>query len=555
MRICLLAVLLVGAAAGQERPNCYHNRLSINGTTANTIRVNANDANNSATQYHVRVFIDDPTMTSATDFLDVLTTGGTAVFPTSGTIGSTWGTGTKNPNDGLQHMYYMYMISTSNGNVPCTGGAWPYKQAFNGQTDWTYQPITNAVTGATKNNIAVIANTSDVYSIGASGATVCTVGGTPLKNDGAAGYYIAKYSIPCANAHVWTISTASTFISQSAAVTAYAALTPALSSGEQFAALAWVLPDQVTFSNTDLGGTLLTSYSMTGFFFNNGVIPTNPWKTMWVQGTTLVQGDPITFNPYFQKVTATPFTTYGVRPTFMLAGMTCTVSATACTGSTSIGLWTANFGQIKTVIDAGFAARNSVPLNGQIYVTQNLGSDFLRSAQYSLTTPNAYGLSPGVPAGLNITASNPAFSTTVNLTNILAYTLPAPAIAVGSAPTFIHSGTAYFSATSSGTGDLTNAGNSAPGPLYLNYGAVFACGTNTEPSGTISTKYPEIFLMMSTYTRGDTAIEAAYRATKSPNSTICVGDPLAQPFGASPSTAGAACRGCTSRGVTIRERL
>lgn len=553
MKSVLLTVLLVGAAAAQERPNCYHNRLSINGNTANTVRVNANDVNNSATQYHVRVFIDDPTMTSATDFLDVLTTGGTAIFPTSGTIGSTWGTGTKNPNDGLQHMFYMYMISTSNGNVTCTGSGWPYKQAFNGQTDWTYQPITNAVTGATPNNIGVIANTSDTYSTGSTGTPVCTVGGTALYPDGAAGYYIQKYGIPCGHAHVWTVSTAATFISNTAAATAYAALTPALSSSEQFAALAWVLPDQVQFTNVDpIGGTFTSTVSMTGFFYLNGSLSLPMWKLIFTGGQ-VVQGDPYVLSPYFQSTTANPFTAYGVRPAFMLAGMTCSVSATVCTGSTTVGVWTANFAQFKATIDAGFAARNSIPLNGQIYVEQNQVADFLRSAQYSLTTPNAYGLSPGVPPALNITASNPAFNLVVSLTNILGFTLPAPAANFASTPTFIHSGTAYMSATSSGTGDLTNAGNSTPGALYLNYGAVFSCGTNTEPGGTISTKYPELFLMMSTYTRGDTAIEAAYRATKSPNSTLCMGDPLAQPFGSPASTAGTTCRGCNIKGgVTIR---
>ncbi len=198
-----VALLLILAAAGvaqtEKAPNCYNNRISIEGTVANTIRINANDAANPATEYLVNAYIDDPTMTSPTDFVSRMTSGGTAVFEPDGNIGTSWGTGGKDPQDGQQHMFYFNMVSLSHGKVGCVAGSgWPYKwNLLHGVPDYTYQPIKDFKSGANPSTLAVIANTADTYSVGFKGNTVCTVNGTALKDDGIAGYYIQKYGIPC----------------------------------------------------------------------------------------------------------------------------------------------------------------------------------------------------------------------------------------------------------------------------------------------------------------------------------------------------------------------
>ncbi len=317
-------------------------------------------------------------------------------------------------------------------------------------------------------------------------------------------------------------------ISSAAVTTAYAALTPPLSSSEQFIALAWVFPDQINgIISADLGGTLTnTTVSMPGFFMANG--KAIPWHTIF-SSEQLWVGDSTVANPYFQSTTASPQTAYGVRPTFMLAGQTCTISPTSCTATGNIGTWTASFAQEKATIDAAFAARETNPTSGQIYVENN-GGDYLRSAEYSLTSRLAYGTDTGVaPKAANVTISSPELSTTVLLTNILSFVYPSVNPALASHPTFIGSGVGYMTAQTSASGDLASV-NQAPITLYLNYGAAFSCGSNEEPVGMISTKYPEEILMMSTYTRGDSAIEAAYRATKQPNSMVCSGDSLARPL-------------------------
>ncbi len=526
----LAVFLLFCIPALAEHPSCYINRLSLEGTSANVFGFQMRDQDDPNATYTGRIYVDDPTFSSPTDFVSLTSNGDTANYTISN---ATFGTGTKNLQDGASHILYMLMVTKTQGNLTtCTGQAWPYQyNTAAAGNDFTYPlATTNQVAGATPLTLSVIANVNDPYSIGSSGATITTVNGTAIKSDGVAGYYIQKYGIPLSHVHVLPLATTAR-VTLAAAQAAYRAMTPPLSSAEQFNALAWVLPYQVTnMTSVGQAGTITNDLmSMAAFFYNNGVAMKN--QTITTSGV-VAEGDSVTPSPYFRSASIQPFTELGVRPTFQLAWGTCDGGGTGvtCSGGTSTGNWRASFAAAKAGIDAAFAARGASPAGGVIY-TQNNTFDFIGSAAYSLTPPRAYGTNTGVvPDALNVTVT--ALNTTSSIVNsgrILSYEVASVGPSPLSAPAFIAPGVGYMTARNSLSGDLTGA-SQPPVMLYLLYGAAFSCGSGAEPYGMIGTKYPEEMLMMSLYTRGATAIESAWKATKQPYNMVCVGDPLAHGF-------------------------
>jgi len=224
----------------------------------------------------------------------------------------------------------------------------------------------------------------------------------------------------------------------------------------------------------------------------------------------------------------------------MLAWAKCDGSGTGenclTVGSTGVaGSWTANIATAQAGITAAKNAVNTNPTGGQIYVQSNSG-DFGRSAGYGLASPLAFGNQTAVaPTSLNVTTSA-LISTGTQITqaNLLGYELAAagPDTASVSTPTMIAPGSAYFLARTSSSGMLAG-GFQTPATWYLLKGAVFSAGLINEPYGLMSIRYPEMMLFQSRYTRGATAIEAAWASTRDPWETIFVGDPLASPFSVS----------------------
>ncbi len=516
-----------------EHPSCFSNLLSINGTAANQIRFQMRDQDNSSAVYSGRVYADSPNFNSATDFVTVTTSAGTATYNITN---ATFGTGTKNLQDGAQHIFYFLMVTNTQGDLTsCSGQAQPYKYNTGAAgPDFTYGVATvDQSTGATPQNMSIQVIPGVAYSTGSAGGgatKMCTVNGTDVYDNGIAGYYISKYGIPCGHVHTFPIATTNT-VTITAAQTAYAAMSPALGSDEQFNALAWAFPYGITgITSAGTAGTLTNdTMSMAAFFYNNGVAMTSRTITTNVAGTpTVVAGDSVTQSPYFQSSTTTPFTTYGKRPTFQLAWGKCDGSGFLCAGNTFSGPWAADFTTARDAVGASYAARGSAPVNGVMY-TQSNSLDFGRSAQYSLTPPLAYGLNTGVaPASAHATVTAiVSTSNLINAPNILSYELANSNPSTSSSPSFIAPGIGYLVARTSFSGQL-NGTAQAPIFLYLLYGAAFSCGSDNEPYGLLATKYPEDMLMMSLYTRGATAIESAWKATKQPYNMVCSGDPLAQ---------------------------
>ena len=224
-----------------------------------------------STSYTVNAYIDDQTMTSLTDFKTGSSTS-TVVFnipsaPWTTTIG------TINPKDTQRHHFWAKITNSGSfpAGVPCiTGNGWPY--IWTGSViGYTYDLYTSVSSvGATAADTAVVANTSSVYSIGSTGATKCNIGGVPIKDDGVAGYYIGKYSIPCGHVHTVTGGTLGT-VSAPTMATAFATLSPALGSDEQYMVIGWFSPFRVTgMTATGDAGTVTGDMSVASYFAYGG---------------------------------------------------------------------------------------------------------------------------------------------------------------------------------------------------------------------------------------------------------------------------------------------
>jgi hypothetical protein len=538
----LFLALISCAAIRAERPACYTDGIALTGDLANQIRLQMRDVDSPTASYTGHIYADDPTYSSTTDVVTVTTIGGAAVYRIKN---ETFGTGTKNLQDGTQHTLYFSMDTKTQGTLTnCTGTGWPYKfNVSRSANDYTYPLYTSAARGATPENLGVVANVSDPYSIGSTGTTICTVNGTPIKYDGVVGFYVARYAIPCSHVHTITASAASHVIPQAAMEAAYATLSPAFGPDEQFLALGWMFPTMINgITSVGTAGTVNGgegTMSVQAYFATGGAIVTT---TTIGASSRVVPGDFTLANAYFHSDSTTPFTDCNLRPTMMLAWAKCSDFRTPslCADGRNVGSkpgdWVPNMTAAKAGIDASFHARDTNPRGGSIFLMNN-ALDQSRSVGYLMASRLAFGKRTAVaPPSLNVTTTVLTnATTTINSTGILGYELAAPNPNVASAPFFVARGTGYMIARTSTSGDLEGA-NQAPVTLYLLYGAAFSCGAGYEPHGMITTKYPEMLLLMSGYTRGMTAVEAVWKSTKQPFQLVCVGDPLTAPFSPQPGT-------------------
>lgn len=546
MRPLVLLFLIIAPVFG-DNPACYFNNLiqATGSAGLDTVRCQVRDQGSTSTPYTCNIYLDDASMTSTTDVLTTPSDTSTGVITIPNGV---WGTGTINPKDGSQHTFYAYMNSASHGAVTCTtGNGWPYKfSPGSAVDDFLYALYTAAARGATPSTLAVIVNTSDTYSVGSGGNLVCMVNGNSIMDTGVAGIYIAKNGIPCNHVHVLPMAVTGT-ITKAAMDTAYAALTPALDPSEQFEALAWMRPFRVSgFVATGLSGTVTPGNvmnSITAYFaYNVGT----DFISQSADGTTLTQGQANTANGMFRSANTTPFTTYGQRPAMMLAYAACT---SGC-GTFMTGTWTESITNATTAINASFAANGTNPTGGKIVITSV--ADFNISGNYRNTSPLAYGTNTGIaPASLNVVTSTNAVAATFSTTGILGYSFSANSVNTAATPAF-QSGTGYGAATTSNTGILDGSAGQTPAVYWLNQGAAFSAGLVQEPYGILPQKYPDMSLMMSAYTRGASAIEAAWRSTRDPSTTVFVGDPLNHSFSSSGVQGGSAFSGTIGGNASIQ---
>ena len=433
--------------------------------------------------------------------------------------------GTVTPRDGNSHQMFVKIVSPTNpgaGDKAVDGSPWPFTFK-SGTVAPMWAPNLEASPGRlTASQLAIFANSQDPYSVGSSGATVCTVNGTAIRNDGVVGYYVQKHNVPCGNVYVFALPTPKPFGYIPQAQLESIVLATKLPNSIQAIAIGWVNPAQVTPTVVTEGQRSISAVIANG---------------KWMTGSNCFEGDrnlmgqgPI--NPYFNSASKAPFTDYGLRPTMILAGEACAT----CQTNNYVGPWVADVASAKGTIDAAVAAVDTDPLGGNVYWT--LTSDSARSQTALLVSPLLLnnGLSPKVNAQILGTQRAP-YPFVVSTKNILLYD--------EASPNFTYTGSNFlpgagigFSVTST-SGFLPYDGNQTNASVWLKAGAVAAFGSAIEPCELLTYKHPDPALAIAHYLQGQTVVEALWKSVRLPWNGNFVGDPLASPFslaGVAPGT-------------------
>jgi uncharacterized protein (TIGR03790 family) len=212
-------------------------------------------------------------------------------------------------------------------------------------------------------------------------------------------------------------------------------------------------------------------------------------------------------NRYFGSSSTAPYTSFGVRPTMMLAG----VSASS----------------IKETIDKGLKADRSLPGGSGWFVGT---ADRIRSGprlqDFQRTVQNW-----NRPDALSMTyydyATNGKRSEVKNATSILFYLTGAANVSGLNTNTYLPGALADH-LTSSG-GNLFGT-EQMSALRWLEAGVTASYGTVTEPCA-YADKFPAASVLVQSYFRGNTAVEAYTKSVRQPSQGVFVGDPLARPFG------------------------
>ena len=212
-------------------------------------------------------------------------------------------------------------------------------------------------------------------------------------------------------------------------------------------------------------------------------------------------------NPYFGSSSTAPYTDFGIRPTMMLAGQSAA--------------------SVKATIDKGLKADGSLPGGNGWFVRT---ADSVRSGprlqdfQATVQTWNR-------PEALSMTyfdyAKNGGRSEVKNAADILFYQTGLANVSGLNTNTYVPGALADH-LTSNG-GNLFGT-EQMSALRWLEAGVTASYGTVTEPCA-YADKFPAASVLVKSYFRGNTALEAYTKSVRQPSQGIFVGDPLARPFG------------------------
>src|SRR4051812_37176074 len=212
-------------------------------------------------------------------------------------------------------------------------------------------------------------------------------------------------------------------------------------------------------------------------------------------------------NRYFGSSSTAPYTDFGIRPTMMLAGQ-----------STA---------SVKATIDKGLKADRSLPGgNGWLVRT----ADSVRSGprlQDFQTTVQTWNRPEALSMMYFDYAKNGGRSEVKNAANILFYQTGSANVSGLSTNTYVPGALADH-LTSSG-GNLFGT-EQMSALRWLEAGVTASYGTVTEPCA-FADKFPAASVLVKSYFRGNTALEAYTKSVRQPSQGVFVGDPLARPFG------------------------
>lgn len=212
-------------------------------------------------------------------------------------------------------------------------------------------------------------------------------------------------------------------------------------------------------------------------------------------------------NRYFGSSSTAPYTDFGIRPTMMLAGQ-----------STA---------SVKATIDKGFKANGTLPKGDGWFVKT---ADSLRSGprmQDFQKTVQDWNRPDGLTLNYFDYSTNGRRSEVMNAANILFYQTGAANVSGVNTNTYVPGALADH-LTSNG-GNLFGT-EQMSAIRWLEAGVTASYGTVTEPCA-FADKFPAASVLVKSYFRGNTALEAYTKSVRQPAQGVFVGDPLARPFG------------------------
>lgn len=240
-----------------------------------------------------------------------------------------------------------------------------------------------------------------------------------------------------------------------------------------------------------------TNYSITGAFafgIETSSLTSNNCSAMPV-------------NRYFGSSSTAPYTDFGIRPTMMLAGQSAA--------------------NVKATIDKGLKADRSLPGGNGWFVRT---ADSVRSgprAQDFQTTVQTWNRSEALSMIYFDYAKNGGRSEVKNAAEILFYQTGSANVSGLKTNTYVPGALADH-LTSNG-GNLFGT-EQMSALRWLEAGVTASYGTVTEPCA-YADKFPAASVLVKSYFRGNTALEAYTKSVRQPSQGIFVGDPLARPFG------------------------
>ena len=212
-------------------------------------------------------------------------------------------------------------------------------------------------------------------------------------------------------------------------------------------------------------------------------------------------------NRYYGSASTAPYTDFGIRPTMMLAGVS-TASA-------------------KATIDNGLKADRNLPAGNGWFVRT---ADSVRSGprlQDFQTTVQSWNRPEALTMTYSDYSKNGGRSEVKNATDVLFYQTGLANVPGLNTNTYVPGALADH-LTSNG-GNLFGT-EQMSALRWLEAGVTASYGTVTEPCAHTE-KFPAASVLVKSYFRGNTALEAYTKSVRQPSQGVFVGDPLARPFG------------------------
>ena len=210
---------------------------------------------------------------------------------------------------------------------------------------------------------------------------------------------------------------------------------------------------------------------------------------------------------YFGSASTAPYTDFGIRPTMMLAGV-----------STA---------SVKATIDNGLKADRNLPGgNGWLVRTADSVRSGPRLRDFQ-TTVQSWNRPDALTMRYLDYSTSGGRSEVKNATNILFYQTGAANVSGLNTNTYVPGALADH-LTSNG-GNLFGT-DQMSALRWLEAGVTASYGTVTEPCAHTE-KFPAASVLVKSYFRGNTALEAYTKSVRQPSQGVFVGDPLARPFG------------------------